>query len=128
MFCECKMYEFYSPIRFTGYPFNRVSYLAGKMVERLRKKQPELGITEEEVLCVQIAGLCHDLGIQQLTYQLQECTSVHILQVIDYCIAKERYCMVMRCNFMFFNKVMVLFPTFLTNFLFLKSILVQSGK
>ena len=74
------------------------------MVERLRKKQPELGITEEEVLCVQIAGLCHDLGIQQLTYQLQECTSVHILQVIDYCIAKERYCMVMICNFIFFQQ------------------------
>ena len=43
--------------------FNSVSYIAGKMIETLREKQPELGITEEEVLCVQIAGLCHDLGI-----------------------------------------------------------------
>ena len=43
--------------------FNSVSYIAGKMMETLREKQPELGITEEEVLCVQIAGLCHDLGM-----------------------------------------------------------------
>ena len=42
--------------------FISVSYIAGKMVETLREKQPELGITDEEVLCVQIAGLCHDLG------------------------------------------------------------------
>ena len=32
------------------------------MVERLREKQPKLGITPQEVLCVKIAGLCHDLG------------------------------------------------------------------
>ena len=45
--------------------FNSVCYLAGKMMETLREKQPELelDITDEEVLCVQIAGLCHDLGM-----------------------------------------------------------------
>ncbi|XP_069985211.1 deoxynucleoside triphosphate triphosphohydrolase SAMHD1 isoform X3 [Penaeus vannamei] len=37
-------------------------YLAGKMVEALRSRQADLGITEKDVLCVQIAGLCHDLG------------------------------------------------------------------
>jgi len=45
--------------------FNSVSYIAGKMMETLREKQPELDleITDKEVLCVQIAGLCHDLGM-----------------------------------------------------------------
>ncbi|XP_065817197.1 deoxynucleoside triphosphate triphosphohydrolase SAMHD1-like [Labrus bergylta] len=39
-----------------------VGYLAGKLAEALRSRQPELNITERDVLCVQIAGLCHDLG------------------------------------------------------------------
>jgi len=32
------------------------------MVEKIRDKQPELNITERDVLCVKLAGLCHDLG------------------------------------------------------------------
>ena len=40
----------------------RVGYLAGELVEALQKKQPELHITDTDVLCVKIAGLCHDLG------------------------------------------------------------------
>ncbi|KAG2226577.1 hypothetical protein INT45_005063 [Circinella minor] len=39
-----------------------VSYLAGTLVERFQKDQPELCITEDEVKCVKLAGLCHDLG------------------------------------------------------------------
>ncbi|KAM6163842.1 deoxynucleoside triphosphate triphosphohydrolase SAMHD1-like [Rhynchocyon petersi] len=39
-----------------------VAYLAGCLVRALHNKQPELQITERDMLCVQIAGLCHDLG------------------------------------------------------------------
>ncbi|XP_074536691.1 deoxynucleoside triphosphate triphosphohydrolase SAMHD1-like [Halichoeres trimaculatus] len=39
-----------------------VAYLAGQLAEALRTRQPELNITDEDILCVQIAGLCHDLG------------------------------------------------------------------
>ncbi|KAF8926125.1 SAM domain and HD [Haplosporangium bisporale] len=38
------------------------SHLAGELVERFRDTQPELEITESDVKCVKLAGLCHDLG------------------------------------------------------------------
>lgn len=36
--------------------------MALKIVKKLKKKQPELGITERDIKCIAIAGLCHDLG------------------------------------------------------------------
>ncbi|KAG5284978.1 hypothetical protein AALO_G00032600 [Alosa alosa] len=39
-----------------------VAYLAGELVKTLEQNQKELNISERDILCVQIAGLCHDLG------------------------------------------------------------------
>lgn len=39
-----------------------VGYLAGCLIERIRNEQKELEITENDVKCLRIAGLCHDLG------------------------------------------------------------------
>lgn len=39
-----------------------VAYLAGYMVRHLQTLQPKLGITRNDILCVELAGLVHDLG------------------------------------------------------------------
>ncbi|TFK65851.1 HD-domain/PDEase-like protein [Pluteus cervinus] len=39
-----------------------VAYLARVLVEHLQRHQPELNITKRDVECVELAGLCHDLG------------------------------------------------------------------
>ncbi|EIW81777.1 HD-domain PDEase-like protein [Coniophora puteana RWD-64-598 SS2] len=39
-----------------------VGFVARRMADRLRLAQPELGITLAHVRCVELAGLCHDLG------------------------------------------------------------------
>lgn len=39
-----------------------VCHLAGQLARKLHKNQPGLGITREDILCVEIAALCHDLG------------------------------------------------------------------
>ncbi|KAK8384473.1 hypothetical protein O3P69_009348 [Scylla paramamosain] len=39
-----------------------VCHLAGLLAANLKENQEELSIDEKDVLCVQLAGLCHDLG------------------------------------------------------------------
>jgi len=39
-----------------------VAHLAERFVKTLQRNQSNLGITDNDVLCVKIAGLCHDLG------------------------------------------------------------------
>nr|XP_046253083.1 deoxynucleoside triphosphate triphosphohydrolase SAMHD1-like [Scatophagus argus] len=39
-----------------------VAFLAGQLAQALQTGQPELNISDRDILCVQIAGLCHDLG------------------------------------------------------------------
>ncbi|XP_053408077.1 deoxynucleoside triphosphate triphosphohydrolase SAMHD1-like [Mercenaria mercenaria] len=38
-----------------------VCYLAGKLLRAIQERQSDL-LSEKDILCVQIAGLCHDLG------------------------------------------------------------------
>ncbi|KAK2909489.1 hypothetical protein Q8A67_005326 [Cirrhinus molitorella] len=39
-----------------------VAHLAGCLLKTLHENQPELNITKQDFLCVQIAALCHDMG------------------------------------------------------------------
>ena len=39
-----------------------VGYLAGKWVRKLAKRQLNLEISQRDINCVEVAGLCHDLG------------------------------------------------------------------
>ena len=50
----------------------RVCYLAGELVETLKTKQPELAITNDDVLCVKMAGLCNNLGCGPFSYMFQK--------------------------------------------------------
>ena len=76
----CNTHSVTAPIKLQFYllaSIIRVCYLAGKSARMLIKKLREEQSTEEQrkhqesdkidILCIEIAGLCHDLGIISLT-------------------------------------------------------------
>lgn len=47
-------------------------HLAGQLVSALQRRQHYLQITDEDVLCVMLAGLCHDLGHGPFSHMWEE--------------------------------------------------------
>tara|TARA_B110000305_G_C19249061_1_gene543812 strand:- start:272 stop:685 length:414 start_codon:yes stop_codon:yes gene_type:complete len=39
-----------------------VAHLAERLARKIKDKQKSLKITEKDIMCVKLAGLCHDLG------------------------------------------------------------------
>ena len=63
--CICVAFNILTFYRFI---FPRVCYLAGQFARALQQEQPELQITQQDILSVEIAGLCHDLGIYAMKF------------------------------------------------------------
>eukprot|EP00758_Cryptobia_borreli_P009896 Tbor_TRINITY_DN5521_c4_g1::TRINITY_DN5521_c4_g1_i1::g.13019::m.13019 len=64
-----------------------VSYLAKSFLDTLRHKQPEMGISDEDVECAMLAGLCHDLGHGPFSHLFED-VIVKKVGVTDFCHEK----------------------------------------
>ncbi|KAJ1986013.1 hypothetical protein H4R33_003607 [Dimargaris cristalligena] len=57
-----------------------VGHLAGNLIRRFKESQPELDITKQDMKCVKIAGLCHDLGSQKMFKYLVDDNNIDLDQ------------------------------------------------
>ena len=48
------------------------AYLARIFVDHIKKTQPELNISLKDIICVQMAGLCHDIGHGPFSHLFEE--------------------------------------------------------
>uniref|UniRef100_A0A665TEF5 PDEase domain-containing protein n=1 Tax=Echeneis naucrates TaxID=173247 RepID=A0A665TEF5_ECHNA len=53
---------------FPGACHNLFEHSIGYFAKVLKMKQPELHFTDQDILCVQIVGLCHDLGHEPFSH------------------------------------------------------------
>lgn len=65
---------------------HRVCFLAGELLRAIKERQPEANITDNDILCVEIAALCHDLGKKRL-FRTDGLSLYHGLQ----CLLKLQY-------------------------------------
>lgn len=64
-----------------------VSYLCGELITNLKNKQPELNITDRDILLIKIAGLCHDIGHGCFSHIFDD----HFLKIHLKGTSKEKY-------------------------------------
>lgn len=71
-----------------------VSYLAGKLIRCIQSKQPELEINDDDILKVEIAGLCHDLGHGPYSHSFDKFLEMSGIKT-EYRHHEKRSCMIL---------------------------------